>query len=156
MRRRNMLLSFIRMLEERGIFRFDLDSFESRLRLQKYVYLARPFGLRLGYGYSLYIRGPYSPELARDYYALSGDVEGEPLPEGFRAEEFLEFVRGRDERWLEAASTLLMLAEESPGDLEWVLSRTSELKPWADEGWLREILEELLKWRLLPTGSPLS
>jgi len=146
--RRKMLLSFIRMLEGEGIFKFNLDDFDSRLRLQKYVYLARPFGLRLGYGFSLYIRGPYSPDLARDYYNLP--AEGEPLPAGFKAEEFIEFVRGKDERWLEAASTLLMLAEESPDDLEWVISRTEELKPWADEERLRGILEELKRRKLIP------
>ncbi len=146
--RRRVLLSFIRLLEERGILRFDPDSLDSRLRLQKYVYLARPFGLRLGYGFSLYIRGPYSPDLARDYYDLPEG--GDSLPAEFKAEEFIEFVRDRDERWLEAASTLLMLAEESPDDLEWVISRGRELKPWAGEEWLRGILEEIRRRNLIP------
>ena len=49
-------------------------SFEDRLRLQKYVYIMERLGLDLGYSFSGYLRGPYSPDLADDYYSKADDV----------------------------------------------------------------------------------
>ena len=50
--------------------RFQSD-FSTRLVLQKVVYLVQEAGLPLGYGFGWYVRGPYSPSLARDGYELS-------------------------------------------------------------------------------------
>ena len=55
--RRRRLAGFIRWLEGEGVFRFRLGEFGSRLRVQKYVFIARFFGLDLGYRFSLYVRG---------------------------------------------------------------------------------------------------
>jgi len=49
---------------------FRIDSFEDRLILQKAVYLAQVAGVHLGYYYRWYLRGPYSPSLTRDEYAV--------------------------------------------------------------------------------------
>jgi hypothetical protein len=53
---------------------FDPADFESdfndRLILQKTVYLMEQFGLNIGYHFSWYLRGPYSPSLARDAYTV--------------------------------------------------------------------------------------
>ncbi len=48
----------------------NLGSFAQRLLLQKRVFLASMFGINLGFGHSWYIRGPYSPTLTRDAYAI--------------------------------------------------------------------------------------
>jgi len=52
--------------------KFDLkrDTTESRLRLQKVVYLLQAFGLKLGYGFSWYKYGPYSQNLVQDSYRV--------------------------------------------------------------------------------------
>jgi len=52
------------------------SSFESRLIIQKATLLLQLMGVELGYPFSLYIRGPYSPELTRDLYAYPDRVEG--------------------------------------------------------------------------------
>lgn len=48
------------------------ESIGNRLRLQKAVYLGQIWGADLGYRYNWYVKGPYSPSLAQDYYELSG------------------------------------------------------------------------------------
>jgi len=49
-------------------FRMDKDRFEHRLVAQKLVYLLKLKGVAFGYPFHLYVRGPYSPLLAREYY----------------------------------------------------------------------------------------
>jgi uncharacterized protein YwgA len=46
----------------------DKDRFEHRLVAQKFVYLMKLKGVAFGYTFHLYVRGPYSPPLAREYY----------------------------------------------------------------------------------------
>lgn len=110
--------SFAMLLEESGLLYLDAIpnedevGFENRLRFQKYVYIARSYGLDLGYNYSIYRYGPYSPDLASDYYALaeSGErfpYEQYPLPETFNSAGFLNLVTGKSANWLEIAATLL-------------------------------------------------
>ena len=72
------LVPFMKFLEKEAGFRFDIDKFDSRLKLQKYVFIGKNFKLPVKYHYSIYIRGPYSPTLADDYYEItSTDLESE-------------------------------------------------------------------------------
>ena len=57
-----------------GLSRPDMDDFDERLRLQKIVYLLWAYGVSLGYGFSWYVRGPYSPKLASDGYAIDDEI----------------------------------------------------------------------------------
>jgi len=52
----------------------DMENFDERLRLQKIVYLLWAYGISLGYGFNWYVRGPYSPKLASDGYALDDEL----------------------------------------------------------------------------------
>ncbi len=65
------LARFIKALENAGVYEFRISNFDDRLKLQKIVYIAKYFDIDLGYSFSEYLRGPYSPELADDYYKLS-------------------------------------------------------------------------------------
>ncbi|EJG06307.1 hypothetical protein Metli_0337 [Methanofollis liminatans DSM 4140] len=49
-------------------FRMDKGQFEHRLIAQKLVYLLKLKGVEFAYPFHLYVRGPYSPDLAREYY----------------------------------------------------------------------------------------
>ena len=63
------------VLHELGI-EPNIDRLEDRVRLQKAIYLSQEAGVPLGYRFSWYVKGPYSPSLTRDYYYLdvaSGD-----------------------------------------------------------------------------------
>lgn len=57
-----------------GLPRPDMENFDERLRLQKIVYLLWAYGISLGYGFNWYVRGPYSPKLASDGYALDDEL----------------------------------------------------------------------------------
>jgi len=51
-----------------------LDDFASRLKLQKTIYLAQAAGVQLGYQFQWYLRGPYSPGLTRDAFAIDAEL----------------------------------------------------------------------------------
>jgi len=57
-----------------GLSRPDMENFDERLRLQKIVYLLWAYGISLEYGFNWYVRGPYSPKLASDGYALDDEL----------------------------------------------------------------------------------
>lgn len=50
---------------------FRLCTFDDRLILQKAVCLAQASGVDLGYDFNWYLRGPFSPALTRDAFAVS-------------------------------------------------------------------------------------
>ncbi|MFH1199807.1 MAG: hypothetical protein V1708_01945 [Candidatus Micrarchaeota archaeon] len=50
-------------------------SFEDRIKVQKLAVLLQQLNVKLGYDFNLYVRGPYSPDLAQDFF--SHDVEKE-------------------------------------------------------------------------------
>lgn len=101
--------------------RFDIKNFSYRFKLQKFVFLLRGYGLDLGYPFSLYLKGPYSPDLARDAF-LVDDWEKMPLRR-FNSEsqenkfkKLIKFIKPKknDEMWLEGASTIILLKENNP------------------------------------------
>lgn len=115
---------------------FSMDSFDNRLKLQKIVFLMRSAGIDIGYSYSLYLRGPYSPGLTRDAFIIQDwDVIQEirfSSPE--HETNFVGFLRKiephkNDSRWLEVASTLLLIKELRGNDSEDLLVKeVAELK----------------------------
>ena len=62
------------VLEQLGVDP-SIDTVDDRVRFQKAIYLAQHAGVPLGYLYSWYVMGPYSPDLTRDYYALHESSE---------------------------------------------------------------------------------
>jgi len=105
-RQRESLANFLKALDEVGILSFNKNRFNHRLKLQKYVYIARNFGFKAPYNYSLYIHGPYSSSLADDYYAID-DFQNEESIE--LDERFVKLVKDKSEKWLELASTVIMI-----------------------------------------------
>lgn len=153
-----ILANFIRLLIDRLGYKFNIEEeFEKRFRLQKYVYLAKFFGIDLGYSYNLYMHGPYSSDLADDYYELSRwgvlpSSEESLLTKGFRIDEFIEFVKNRDDEWLEAATTLLDVwhANKEIGmDIDRLIEHVSSIKPHIKTSKIEAIAKELLKRNLL-------
>lgn len=47
-----------------------IQRLNERKYIQKAIFLAQAAGVDLGYSYGWYLRGPYSPRLTRDYFAL--------------------------------------------------------------------------------------
>lgn len=92
--------------------------FDTRFRIQKYVFLAQHLGLDTKYRHSRYRYGPYSPKLAKEYYRLAEDLDAYKtesegrIPSRFRSDDFLDTVADRDDEWLEVATTLIDLSPQ--------------------------------------------
>lgn len=143
------LSSFLSLLEENMRWEFDLDNFDDRLRLQKYVHLAEGFGFDNPYSYGMYLHGPYSPDLAQDYYSeLPSSDPGHESLSGFQAEKFIQFIQGRETRWLEVAATIRAHTKqyeyrvEEEGLSQIVIEKTMEDKD-EDRQYVEEVFAEL-------------
>ena len=73
------LIALKLFLEELGV-PSNIDTVDERKRVQKTIYLGQIAGVDLGYHFGWYLKGPYSPELTKDYYDLDealidGDLE---------------------------------------------------------------------------------
>jgi len=73
------LIALKLFLEELGV-PSKIDTVDERKRVQKTIYLGQIAGVDLGYNFGWYLKGPYSPELTKDYYDLDealteGDLE---------------------------------------------------------------------------------
>lgn len=112
------------LLNRIGNFSPDLfdKSFNSRLIFQKTIYLLQVFGLYLGYKFSWYIRGPYSPALTRKGYELMSKYEECPDVTFAKASserkfhEFLDFLDNRKSNaiWLETIASIHFLKRVYP------------------------------------------
>lgn len=155
------LAAFVNILEKSAIHKFNPDDFISRLRLQKYVYLARFFGFDLDYKYNLYLRGPYSPDLAEGYYQLEDRSEwaDSSIP-AIKFDKFAKLVRGKDHRWLEIASTIHFIWESNRNwrerytepckDLKtFAINRTSDIKSHVGKRFIESVFKELENASLL-------
>jgi len=135
------LKRFIAALEREGVIpNFNVEEFNHRLRLQKCVYFAKALGLEFPYEFNLYIHGPYCPDLAKDYYQIQQSTS-EPME---IPEELVQLVKGKDERWLELASTHLMISKRYPYlDVSKIYQLIKNVKPYAKDEELRRITEQL-------------
>lgn len=71
MEKRKKVIAFFKELG----FNFDISRFDDRLIAQKLVCMLELKGIDLGYSCSLYVRGPYSPDLTQDLYAFTREFE---------------------------------------------------------------------------------
>jgi uncharacterized protein YwgA len=143
------LPAFINWLKNTDLVTLDIigdaeAQFENRFRIQKYVFLARYFGLNMHYNYNVYIHGPYSKGLAEDYYTLAehGIFPDTNLPDTFDSEDFFTFVTREDPLWLEAASTLLSL-NRSIANRGCLIDRIRNMKDHIPVATVESILNEL-------------
>jgi uncharacterized protein YwgA len=115
------------------------DSFSQRLRIQKSVYLMKALGDQacIGYSYSLYFHGPYSPDLARDYYDLPRDPAsaGEDIlqsesPERRQRMEVVSSAIQKGNGFLEAVTTIHSIASRNQDASEHEIeSMFADMKP---------------------------
>jgi len=91
-----------------------LSSFDARLIFQKTVYLMQAFGLYLGFDFSWYLRGPYSPMLAHLGYEIAKKEKVMPVakfsnPQSERKfGDFLDFLGPEkgNAKWLEILASI--------------------------------------------------
>jgi uncharacterized protein YwgA len=116
------------------------ETLRARTKIQKAVYLAQNAGAPLGYAFGWYVKGPYSPGLTQDYYALSREDDG---AEGFRLDDKVqaslsklrdldEVPQGvdlKDDQWLELLASLHFLHRVSRKDDEAAMEILRKQKP---------------------------
>ena len=117
----------------------DISSMEGRLTLQRGCYILNSRGCGPSYDYDVYIRGPYSRELADDIWGLGAVPSGGTgLPETEVSMLKGLFLRGPS--YVEAYATALLLVRMNPGvPRHRIAERATELKP----GLAREVREAL-------------
>ena len=108
---------------------FSMRTLRERIVVQKTMYFTQQFGAYLGYNYSWYVYGPYSPSLAKDAFAVwsagssppSSTVDVTHLGGVLQNVETFLGRRSRNAVWLETLGSLHMLsklyASESPDQL---------------------------------------
>jgi uncharacterized protein YwgA len=131
--KRGLLYAFKRVVEDALGRPLDLEKedFSDRLIFQKSVLIAKRFGLDLGYKYDFYLRGPYSTQLAKDYFNMKpdGSDSSRNLPASFREEEFKALIKGKNIDWFELAATIIGVWEFNPRiDEEHLLDHVKMLK----------------------------
>jgi hypothetical protein len=134
-------------LDELGIDS-SIDTIDDRKRVQKAVYLGQIARVDLGYRFGWYIRGPYSPGLTKDYFALADavntgelDTQGRTLKPELR--ERLRTIRPLlnpprevslpPEDWLELLASLHFLRSVSKFDRDKAAARIRQEKPHLQE-----------------------
>ncbi|MFH0971759.1 MAG: hypothetical protein V1835_04295 [Candidatus Micrarchaeota archaeon] len=135
MERVDKLIAFLKELRIKP----EVDDFESKLVIQKSVCLLELMGAKLGYGYSLYVRGPYSAELTKELYDKKDEIQtlkgSCPLTEKEKnmAKEISEQSDALEPALLEIIATYSYLArqmEMSPSD---ATIKLKKLKPFYSE-----------------------
>ena len=85
-------------------FKFSVDDFEGRLRIQKFIYLLQAHDIYLGYEFSWYIRGPYDIMVAANCLSLDEIYDNLPTNNGRftnnivqkRFKKFKHFINGHE------------------------------------------------------------
>jgi uncharacterized protein YwgA len=127
-----------------------LSAFETRLKLQKAVFLlshlkAAPF---TGYGFGMYVSGPYSPSLASEYYHLDG-VRATPVKLDSGVKRVLRWFSSRDRKWLEVASSVLSIKERNKNvGKEDIYSVLTMSKPWVTRRYFDSVVADLERKQL--------
>lgn len=102
--------------------------FNDRLLMQKGCYILNDWGYGPYYKYNLYIRGPYSPYLADDYYELKSVGDNTDIPE--QAIKDLSVILNRGIDYTEAYATVLLVKNNNPNRTkEEILKKTLDIKP---------------------------
>lgn len=141
----NWLVEDVLRTSKQTLVSDDEDGFVSRLRLQKAAYLLKRMGVEpfTKYEFNIYLRGPYSPELAKEYYGELGEEKEKPEITVEKLESLKWFVE-HDEKWLEIASSILLILEDYP-DISYdeLFSLLRMSKPWVTREKLDQIYREL-------------
>ena len=88
---------------------FDASNFNSRLRIQKSIYLLQALGNRpvREYWFTNYFRGPYCPALAKDYYGISSkEISPAAITLGHHEMAIMKSLLAKGDLVLETVCTL--------------------------------------------------
>lgn len=94
----------------------DVEKFDDRLAMQKGCYILNNWGYGPEYRYRLYIRGPYSSELADDYYELSKKSGSAPVSTTVPSNDIdkLSKIFDKGLKFVEAYATVMLVKTNNP------------------------------------------
>jgi hypothetical protein len=116
-----------------------VDDFQSKLVIQKAVYLLQSMGVKTGYAFNFYVRGTYSPALTEDMYRNKGMVQSLSHPENLSereqklVEEFRTEMGELSPAVLEIAAAYAYFFKEKGMGARDATIRTKEAKPFFSE-----------------------
>ena len=120
------------------------NDFSFRMKVQKFVYIAKFYGWNHYYPYSMYIRGPYSSLLSDDYYNPDIVNWNSFKIIGFNLEEFRKFIKDKSIEYLEAVSTLLFLKNSNSNfSNEALINKVSSIKPYIGKNIINNALIDI-------------
>lgn len=126
----------ISYMKAMGMKKIRAENFEDKIRVQKAACLLNLMGIKTGYNFSLYIRGPYSPGLTQDIYGHKEELEGmktdyEPGEREIKALGVLEEAsKGLEPAILEIMATFAYIWKGQKKDLKEAMLETKRLKPF--------------------------
>lgn len=136
-------------------FKFTMDNFNDRLRLQKFIYLLQAHDIYLGYDYTWYLRGPYCTTLATAGFALTNIYDriltstketrfvNQIIQKRF--EKFSRFIKGKeyDTDFLEAAASLHFLLKTQKISEDKAVNKVVKKMPDTNEQYLKDVLKDM-------------
>jgi len=141
-------------------FRFDISSFDDRLVAQKLVCLLELKGVDIGYSCSLYVRGPYSPDLTQDLYAFPKeftdlDTRSRLTPEEKEAAGELGRIFGLKPVPLEVGATYGFYTLRQGSDPLEAVRQVKRLKPFYSEAQIALGVSKAKQFLFTPTKEDL-
>jgi uncharacterized protein YwgA len=102
------------------------------------------------FNFNLYVRGPYSPDLAECYYHLEAETAPVEVKLDREKEELLNWFISHDSKWLEIASSIISIKRTYREiDEDEVYSILEMSKPWVDQQKFVAIYRELENRKLI-------
>lgn len=124
---------------------------ETSKKLQKIAYIVQEvLNVPLDIDFSMYLYGPYSPELSELYYEqnfLLNVIATQPPPSILKIQDKLRKLGKKDARWLETVATFYSMRKRAKDDKDAMISVTKikpvsleDVKKYVEEA--KEILEK--------------
>ncbi len=138
------LASILRRLAQETGQAFDPSVFENRVRIQKAIYLLQStgYGPATRWDFSMFVRGPYSPSLTREYYGFEGLSIRPAAPASIPGRYLNPVVEATKKgvAFMECVATLHLVTRNNPGrSKKELLAQTALLKPelkrYLQEAW---------------------
>ena len=149
-----MLAQFLKWMADENLVNLDDvtknddDGFRARFRIQKCVFVAQHLGLGMGYSYSSYKHGPYSPKLTQSYYRLKNEkVDTDQSLNFEEAATCRMIMTEHDDDWLEIATTLVH-ASKRETSIDSLIEYVECIKYPYPKKYIRAVLDDLRETKL--------
>ncbi len=156
MERRKKIIALFKEMD----FQLNISKFDDRLIAQKIVCLLDLKGLKLGYPYSIYVRGPYSPDLTTDLFAFTDEfeefkTESRLNTHEIEAADHLNGIFGLKPVLLEVGATYGHYTQREHCDPFEALKRVKQLKPFYSQAQIAVGVSKAKEFLFEPTAKDL-